>query len=94
MSFLWFGKRIAHIYHEQLFQPMKKKMTLSTDRNSASEGEYIEIRWACDAFDIYGLARYMEEGFGRRIAQVDERDFSLLLQAAAYCQLENKIKST
>ena len=28
---------------------MKKKMTLSTDRKSASEGEYIEIRWACDA---------------------------------------------
>ena len=44
-----FGKRIAHIIPEQLFQPMKKKMTLSTDRKSASEGEYIEIRWACDA---------------------------------------------
>ena len=29
---------------------MKKQMTLSTDRKSASEGEYIEIRWACDAF--------------------------------------------
>ena len=28
---------------------MKKKMTLSTDRKSASEGEYIEIKWACDA---------------------------------------------
>ena len=28
---------------------MKKKITLSTDRKSASEGEYIEIRWACDA---------------------------------------------
>ena len=28
---------------------MKKKMTLSTDRKSASEGEYIEIRWVCDA---------------------------------------------
>ena len=28
---------------------MKKHMTLSTDRKSASEGEYIEIRWACDA---------------------------------------------
>jgi len=28
---------------------MKKKMTLSTDRKSASEGEYIEIRWTCDA---------------------------------------------
>ena len=49
MSFLLFGKRIARIYGKQLFQPMKKKMTLSTDRKSASEGEYIEIRWACDA---------------------------------------------
>ena len=49
MSFLLFGKRIAHIYGKQLFQPMKKQMTLSTDRKSASEGEYIEIRWACDA---------------------------------------------
>ena len=28
---------------------MKRQMTLSTDRKSASEGEYIEIRWACDA---------------------------------------------
>ena len=28
---------------------MKKQMTLSTDRKSASEGEYIEIRWACEA---------------------------------------------
>ena len=28
---------------------MKKQMTLSTDRKSASEGEYIEIRWTCDA---------------------------------------------
>ena len=28
---------------------MKKQMTLSTDRKSASEGEYIEIKWACDA---------------------------------------------
>ena len=28
---------------------MKKQMTLSTDRKSSSEGEYIEIRWACDA---------------------------------------------
>ena len=28
---------------------MKKQMKLSTDRKSASEGEYIEIRWACDA---------------------------------------------
>jgi len=24
-------------------------MTLSTDRKSASEGEYLDIRWACDA---------------------------------------------
>ena len=49
MSYLLFGKRIARMYHEQLFLPMKKQMTLSTDRKSASEGEYIEIRWACDA---------------------------------------------
>ena len=28
---------------------MKNKLTLYTDRKSASEGEYIEIRWACDA---------------------------------------------
>ena len=28
---------------------MKNKLTLSTDRKSASEGEYIEIKWACDA---------------------------------------------
>ena len=28
---------------------MKSKLSLSTDRKSASEGEYIEIRWACDA---------------------------------------------
>ena len=28
---------------------MKRQMTLSTDRKSASEGDYIEIRWACDA---------------------------------------------
>jgi hypothetical protein len=28
---------------------MKRQMKLSTDRKSASEGEYIEIRWACDA---------------------------------------------
>ena len=28
---------------------MKKQMTLSTDRKSASEGEYIEIRWTCDS---------------------------------------------
>ena len=44
-----YGKTIADIYCKQLFQPMKKQMTLSTDRKSASEGEYIEIRWACDA---------------------------------------------
>ena len=43
------GKRIADIYSKQLFQPMKRQMTLSTDRKSASEGEYIEIRWTCDA---------------------------------------------
>ena len=28
---------------------MKKQMTLSTDRKSVSEGEYIEIKWTCDA---------------------------------------------
>ena len=28
---------------------MKSKLSLSSDRKSASEGEYIEIRWACDA---------------------------------------------
>ena len=28
---------------------MKRQMKLSTDRKSASEGEYIEIRWACEA---------------------------------------------
>ena len=28
---------------------MKKQMTLSTDRKSASEGEYIDIKWTCDA---------------------------------------------
>ena len=49
MSFRLFGKRIARIYSKQLFQPMKKQMTLSTDRKSVSEGEYIEIKWACDA---------------------------------------------
>ena len=49
MSFLLFGKRIARIYNKQQFQPMKKQMTLSTDRKSVSEGEYIEIKWACDA---------------------------------------------
>ena len=28
---------------------MKKQITLSTDKKSVSEGEYIEIKWACDA---------------------------------------------
>ena len=28
---------------------MKSNLSLSTDRKSASEGEYIEIRWSCDA---------------------------------------------
>lgn len=28
---------------------MKKQMALSTDRKSASEGEYIDIRWECNA---------------------------------------------
>ena len=28
---------------------MKSKLSLSTDRKSASEEEYIEIRWSCDA---------------------------------------------
>jgi hypothetical protein len=28
---------------------MKSKLSLSTDKKSASEGDYIEIRWACDA---------------------------------------------
>lgn len=27
---------------------MKSRLILTTDRKSASEGEYIEIRWACD----------------------------------------------
>ena len=27
---------------------MKNKLTLSTDRKSAAEGEYIEIKWVCD----------------------------------------------
>ena len=40
---------------------MTKQMTLSTDRKSASEGEYIEIRWACDACpDSLYLAIYSE----------------------------------
>ena len=28
---------------------MKNRLNLHTDRKSASEGEYIEIRWSCDA---------------------------------------------
>ena len=28
---------------------MKSRLILTTDRKSASEGDYIEIRWACDA---------------------------------------------
>ena len=28
---------------------MKSRLILTTDRKSASEGEYVEIRWACDA---------------------------------------------
>ena len=28
---------------------MKNKLTLSTDRKSAAEGDYIEVSWACDA---------------------------------------------
>ena len=28
---------------------MKSRLILTTDRKSASEGEYMEIRWACDA---------------------------------------------
>ena len=44
-----FGKGFADIYSIQLYQPMKSKLSLSTDRKSASEGEYIEIRWSCDA---------------------------------------------
>ena len=44
-----FGKGFADIYSIRLYQPMKSKLSLSTDRKSASEGEYIEIRWSCDA---------------------------------------------
>jgi len=33
----------------QIELQMKSRLSLSTDRKSASEGEYIEIRWACDA---------------------------------------------
>ena len=28
---------------------MKSKLTLSTDRKAAYEGEYIEIKWGCEA---------------------------------------------
>ena len=28
---------------------MKNKLTLTTDKKSASEGDYIEVSWACDA---------------------------------------------
>ena len=28
---------------------MKNKLSLSTDRKSATEGDYIEVSWACDA---------------------------------------------
>ena len=49
MPLLLFGKTLAHIYFKQLDQPMKNKLSLSTDRKSAAEGEYIEIKWACDA---------------------------------------------
>lgn len=28
---------------------MKNKLTLSTDRKTAAEGDFVEIRWACDA---------------------------------------------
>ena len=44
-----FGKTLAHIYFKQLDQPMKNKLSLSTDRKSAAEGDYIEVSWACDA---------------------------------------------
>ena len=33
----------------QIELQMKSRLILTTDRKSASEGEYIEIRWACDA---------------------------------------------
>ena len=49
MPLLLFGKTLAHIYFKQLDQPMKNKLTLSTDRKSAAEGDYIEVSWACDA---------------------------------------------
>lgn len=43
---------------------MKNKLTLSTDRKSAAEGEYLEIKWACDACpDSLYLA--LDSGFER-----------------------------
>ena len=33
----------------QIELQMKSRLILTTDRKSASEGEYIEIRWACNA---------------------------------------------
>lgn len=33
----------------QIELQMKSRLILTTDRKSVSEGEYIEIRWACDA---------------------------------------------
>ena len=33
----------------QIELQMKSRLILTTDRKSASEGEYVEIRWACDA---------------------------------------------
>lgn len=44
-----FGKTLAHIYLKQQNQPMKNKLSLSTDRKSAAEGEFIDIKWNCDA---------------------------------------------
>ena len=67
-------------------------------RGFAVEGEsYNALRecrtFYCDVFDVDGLAHYMREGYEKRIAEVDERDFKFLLEAAAYCQLENWIKT-
>ena len=67
-------------------------------RGFAVEGETYNALRECntfygDAFDIYGLSHYLKEGYAKKITQVDERDFKLLLQAAAYCQLEGWIKS-
>ena len=44
-----FGKTLAHIYYKQLDQPMKNNLSLSTDRQSAAEVEFIDIKWNCDA---------------------------------------------